>query len=70
MPVLKVRLAYLLGTEVDDFELNFFVDAAVCTIERWLMDKDCMPPDEFITRLLRILQRGTETMNNELNKNG
>lgn len=68
MPVLKIRLAYLLKTEVDEFELDFFTDAAVCTIERWLMDKNCMPPDEFISRLMKIIQRGTETMHKELNK--
>lgn len=68
MPLLKVRLAYLLNEDFDDFELNFFTDAAVYTIERWLMNKNCMPPDEFITRLLHIIQRGTETMHKELDK--
>ena len=70
MSILKVRLSCLLKEEVDDFELNFFTDASVCTIERWLMDKNCILPDELISRLLRIIQRGAETMHNQLNKDG
>ena len=67
MPILKSRLSYyLLGDEIDDFELNFFTDAAVGTIERWLLDKNCMPPDEFVDRLLRLIRRGSETLHHEL----
>lgn len=67
-PLLKVRLAhYLIGDDVCDFELNFFTDAAACTIERWLLDKDCMDPDEFISRLIRLIQRCTETLHKDMN---
>jgi len=69
MPIMKTRLShYLLRDEVDDFELNFFTDAAVCAIERWLLDKNCMSPDEFVNKLMRLVWRSSETLHKELNR--
>jgi len=69
MLVLRERISYYMqGEEFDDFELNFFADAALGTIERWLLDKNCMPPDEFIDRLLNIIRRGCEALHKELNQ--
>jgi len=66
-PILKFRLSnYLLGDDIDDFELNLFTDASVCTIERWLLEKNCMTPDELVDRLLRLVRRSTETLHEEL----
>ena len=68
IPFLKDRLSwYLTGDRLDDFELNFFTDAVVCTVERWLSDRKCMPPDEFVDRLLHLLRRSAEALNKELN---
>ena len=67
MPILKVRIShYLIGDGIDDFELNFFTDAIVCAIERWLLEKNCMPPDELVDRLLSLIQRGAATIYKEL----
>lgn len=33
--------------EISPFHLNFLSDAFICAIERWLLDKNCLPPDEF-----------------------
>lgn len=69
MPIMKTRLSnYLLYDEVDDFELNFFTDAAVGAIERWLLDKNCMSPDEFVDRLIRLVWRSSETIQRELKR--
>lgn len=68
-PILKIRLSYLIGTDVDDFELDFFADATVCTMERWLQDKNCMPPDKFVARLVYLIRRSSETLYKELNEN-
>lgn len=58
-PILKVRIANLAGTEIaDDFAANFFTDAAICAILRWLTDKSCMTPEEFTMRLKRLVQNG------------
>lgn len=37
------------GSEIQNFHVNFFTDGFVCAIERWISEKDCMPPDEFIS---------------------
>ncbi len=33
------------------FQINFFVDALVCSVERWIKDKNCMPPNEYLLNL-------------------
>lgn len=44
---LRSNLSGLLD-EYEDFQLNFYADAIVCTIERWLTAKKCAPPEEFM----------------------
>jgi probable dihydroxyacetone kinase regulator len=65
MPFVKLRMVSLVG-DSDDFALAFFTDATVYTIERWLLESDCMPPDEFVERLLNLVQRGTVALYEEL----
>lgn len=68
VPIMKLRIEHLFGESEDEFTLNFFTDAAVATIERWLLDKNCMPPDEFVNKLMQIIQQGAEAVHNELIK--
>lgn len=57
-PLLKLRLTNLVGNIAnDDFTLNFFADAAICSLERWLLDKNCMPPDQFVSKMLLLIER-------------
>lgn len=66
-PLLKIRMVDLFGEDTfDDFEANFFTDACMCTIERWLLEKDCMPPEQFISRLLRLLRNVAEAVQREI----
>lgn len=37
--------------DIGDFQAGFFADAAVMAIRRWIMDKNCMPPEEFLNQL-------------------
>jgi len=68
IPILKLRIEYLFGNNADEFTLNFFTDAAVGTMERWLLDENCMPPDEFMNKLMHLVQQGAEALHNELYK--
>ena len=68
MPFLKIRLAHLVEDSEDEFSLNFFTDAIVCAMERWLLDKNCMQPDEFLTKLLRLVYQGANALHEELNQ--
>lgn len=55
LPLLQNRLAGRMGPEAaDDFTVNFFADAILCALERWLLDKNSMPPEEFVARLKRL----------------
>lgn len=66
-PFIKLRLSYLVGDEVDDeFALDFFTDAIACAIERWMSKKDCMPPDELVSRLMKIVLRSANGVHKEL----
>lgn len=69
--IIKKRLSYyLVGEVLDDFEVLFFSDALFGTFKRWLSDENCMPPDEFVDRLLVLFQKAATTINQELSNQG
>ncbi len=43
------------GDEALDFYVDFFADAFVCAIRRWLSQRDCLSAKEFSRRLKRCL---------------
>lgn len=54
-PVLYRRIGEIIGNErVQEFHINFYSDALICTLERWLLDKNSMEPKELI-RLIQSL---------------
>jgi len=64
--VLKNRLICLFGDDgADDFTVNFFTDAALCAMERWLRDKECMPPEQFAMKMKGIMQNGAAVIYRE-----
>ncbi len=66
-PILKLRLARLVGeSDVDDFAVDFFTDACLCAIERWMQEKDCMPPEQFVDRLKALVQNGASAIHKEI----
>ena len=65
MPYLKLRFSHMIDSSDFDFELNFLTDITICAFERWISDKNCMLPGEFISRLLRIGLRGSELVQKE-----
>lgn len=66
-PILRDRLIALIGDSVDDFAVNFFTDGVICTMERWLLDRDCLPPDQFIAKLLDLVKRCGEAIYTQFN---
>lgn len=69
LPVIKLRLEYLLGEEnADDFNVNFFADAVLGAIERWISDHDCMPPDQFVSKLKLLILGGAEAIHHKFNQ--
>ncbi|MGN0628897.1 MAG: TetR/AcrR family transcriptional regulator C-terminal domain-containing protein [Oscillospiraceae bacterium] len=55
--LLYSRLSEMTKEEnVGEFQMNFFCDAGVMTFQRWLLEPDCMKPDEFLEQLRKCLQ--------------
>ena len=53
LPAMALRLKEILPEGADrEFQISFFTDAVVDTIQRWMMEKNSMQPSEFL-RLLR-----------------
>lgn len=45
-----------------DFYVNFYTDAFLCAIKRWLLDKDCMPAEQFARLLKKCLLRTSDSI--------
>ncbi len=64
--VLKNRLICLIGDDgADDFTVSFFTDATLCAMERWLRDKECMPPEQFVKKIKGLVQNGAAAIYRE-----
>lgn len=64
--ILELRLTELIGDIArDEFTLNFFVDAVVCSLERWLLDKNCMPPEQIVAKMLNLIQKSADALHQE-----
>lgn len=62
-PLLQSRLMKLSGKEqADEFTLNFLTDAVLCALERWLLTKDCMPPDVLVGKLKNLVETSAWTL--------
>ncbi len=58
-PLIRKRIEQDTGeAEPDGFVTEFFVDAVLCAIGRWLQDPNCPPPEEFVAKVRHILQVG------------
>jgi len=68
-PILRSRLTYLLGDEqVDEFSIDFFADAILCAMKRWLLAKNCMPPEQFVAKSKRLIQSGVVAIYQEISR--
>lgn len=66
-PLLSARLTYLYANEpIDEFALDFFTDAIVCTVERWLLKKDCLPPEQFVEKIKSLTEKGAASIYREM----
>lgn len=62
-PILRKRLEDVMaGDEADDFSVDFYTDACLGAIERWLLDKECMRPEQFLEKMWRLIQTGTRVI--------
>ena len=59
-PLIQVMITGFLDEEDRNagFAAQFFTDAFLCAIIRWLSSRDCMPPEEFVAKLNTALSLG------------
>lgn len=56
-PLMHMRMVSIFGEDdIPQMVYDFLVDGIVCAIERWLLEKECVPVDAFITNLKKLLQ--------------
>ena len=54
------------GEQVDEFTLDFLGDAVICATERWLLTKECMPPEQFVAKLKRLTEKCAHSICREM----
>ena len=58
-PLIQTRIEEILGQqEIPLFCIDFFVDGFISSIERWLLDKNCIPPEQFASTMKMLVQSG------------
>lgn len=50
-PAIRGKLRTKMGDDLKEFHVLFFSDAFMCAMGRWLSDRNCMPPDDFVDML-------------------
>ena len=66
-PILKKRIELIMNIPATDtFTVNFFSDAYLCALERWLSERDCMPPEQIAHLLKHTIERFAISVCNEL----
>lgn len=67
-PLFRFRLEQLIGEDADEFAVNFFVDACICALERWLLDENCISSEQFVAKLMNLLQSSSEAIHREIHQ--
>lgn len=56
-PLLKNRMQEVAGRDdIHPMCIDFMTDAFECALVRWLTNKDCMPPDQFISIFRALIE--------------
>lgn len=56
-PIVAGRLTEILGEEVNRYQLNFFTDACVCSVERWILDREDVSTKEIIAMMRSCIEK-------------
>ena len=68
-PLIAERISTLFGEEQpDEFTLDFLSDAMICAMERWLLSKECMPPEQFVEKLKRLTEKCAHAIFQEMSQ--
>ena len=65
----QLRLKTFLGDiGEDEFAINFILDAIFAATKRWLLDPNCLPPDEFVSKLINLIVVFNQAISKEIEK--
>jgi len=68
-PLLKKRLEEIASIkDIHDFGVLLLVDVIICAFERWLSEKNCMPPQQFVSIIKSLTQSVSASLYEEMNK--
>lgn len=68
-PLLRNRIEEIVGRkDIPDMCIDFFADGAVCSIMRWLLDKNCMPPAQFVSNIKQLVELTATTVYRDINQ--
>ena len=57
-PLIAERISNSFGEQQwDEFTLDFLSDAVIRAIERWLLTKEYMPPEQFVEKLKQLTEK-------------
>lgn len=57
-PLIQNRLKFIFGQDkVSSICVDLLTDGFVCSIKRWLLNNDCLPPDEFVSILETLTEK-------------
>lgn len=69
LPLLQNRMEELIGPgDTHQIGVNFFADGIVCAILRWLLDKDCIPAEQFVAIIRNVVESAALTVYEDINK--
>jgi len=68
-PLIRTRIGEILGQKnIPQLCVDFITDGLVCSIERWLLDKDCMPPERFVPTMKELVQGAAAEIYHNMNE--
>ncbi len=68
-PLLRDKIdAILKEKTIPQICIDFLTDGLVCSIERWLLDKDCIPPKQFVSSMKMLVEGAATEVYLETNK--
>lgn len=53
---------------MDQFTLDFFTDAVLGSMERWLLIKECMPPEEYLEKIKNLTEKSARAICREMDQ--
>jgi probable dihydroxyacetone kinase regulator len=56
-PIIEARVSALYVAPTTEFARNFYIDAFLIAIERWLSEKNCIDSDEFVSLMRTIFHK-------------